>query len=224
MMDASTQPAKRVTDQNVLRGLTCPVESMQFTFLESGHPEKTIANVDFIGIIPHVSLITSLPQRMGRVISLGVGQPVSVKLCTGRYIQGFSSQVICSCKFPRPYAHIEYPIHVKTMLLRQAERVKFKLLALLKKGDREPLPVLIVELSGSGVAFMSDFDLGSVGEEISLSFTLDLAFNSYPVTVSGVIRQVRVVRSRKMYRYGVELNHLTEEQKLAIQACIYENL
>ncbi|MEY4194115.1 MAG: hypothetical protein RLZZ226_483, partial [Pseudomonadota bacterium] len=95
--------------EHKLEGLIPTVESTQFTFLESGSGEKTVSNVDFIGVIPDTSLITSLPQRNGRAINLAVGQMLNVRICTGRLIQGFTSQVICSYKFPRPHVHIEYP-------------------------------------------------------------------------------------------------------------------
>ena len=200
------------------------VESAQFAFLESGAGEKTACNVDFIGMITGTSLITSLPQRNGRVINLPVGQTLNVRICTGRLIVGFVSQVICSYKFPRPHVHIEYPGLFKTMVLRQAERVKVRLLAILRKHDGATLPVSIVELSGSGLAFTSEFEVVAIGERVSLSCTLNLKFSAYPITVSGTVRQVKAVRSKKNYRFGVELMGLTDEQKLIIQASIYEHL
>lgn len=209
-----------------LTGLTANVESMQLSFLEAGCGEKTSSHVDYIGTIPGVSLITSLPQRSGRVINLGIGQLVSVRVCTGRFIHGFSTQVICFYKFPQPHVHIEFPAHFKTMVLRHSERVKIRLLALLKTKDGAAMPVSIVELSGSGAAFVSEFSIGSVGDEITLSFNLTLNSSDaiHPFSVEGVIRQARAIRTKKTYRFGVQFPNLTDEQKLIMQACIYENL
>lgn len=212
------------TTEQKFEDLLPSVESTQFSFLEPGLGRKTVVNVDFIGMIPGTSLITSLPQRTGKVINLEVGQVLNVKICTGRLITGFISRVICSYKFPRPHVHIEYPNLFKTMVLRHAERVKVRILGILKKSDDVGLPVSIVELSGSGLAFTSEFEVGKVGDNVSLHFTLNLKFSSYPVTVNGIIRQARAVRSKKIYRFGVELTGLTDEQKLIIQASIYENL
>lgn len=207
-----------------LRGLTANVESMQFNFQEPDKEEPTSTRVDYLGMIPEVSLITRLPQRSGRVIDIGVGQNVLVRICTGRYIHGFNSQVICSYKFPTPHVHLNYPSTVKTIVLRNSERVKLRLLALLKKGEDVNMLVSIEDFSREGAALMSEFDFGTVGDVISLNFTLHQDGHSYSLAVTGIIRQVRAIRTQKRYRYGVELVDLTDEQKQAIHAFIYENL
>ncbi|MBM3202377.1 flagellar brake protein [Candidatus Woesearchaeota archaeon] len=211
-------------EESKLSGLMASVESMQLSFLEPGGSEKTVSNVDFIGMIPGVSLVTSLPQRAGRQVNLGVGQLLSVRVCAGRYIYGFGSQVLCSYKFPQPHVHLEFPAHYKTMVLRHSERVKVRILAVIKKSDGTNMPVSIVELSGSGAAFVSEFDTWVVGDAITLNFNLNLHEQSYPLSVNGIIRRVKTVRSRKMQRIGMQLLDLTNEQKLLMQACIYENL
>jgi c-di-GMP-binding flagellar brake protein YcgR len=207
-----------------LPGLVCAVESMQLSFLEVGNKERTVLPVDYLGMVPESSLMVTQPQRAGRLVPLTNGQNVGINMFVGKHVHSFISQVMCSYKFPVPYVHLSYPESFKTSTLRRSKRVELMLLALLTKGEDISLPVSIVDLCSTGTAFLCEYDVGEPGTQIKLSFSLAVGGQSHPLTTSGVIRGIRHIKSKQTFRYGVELTDLTDEQRLTIQAFIYENL
>jgi len=217
---------RKITDKPELLGLTTQVESVQIGLLEDGNKERTLFRLEYLGMIPGISLIMSQPQKENRLVQVAVGQSVNVNMFISRFVHAFAAQVLCAQKYPKPHIHLSYPDTVKTSVLRSAKRVslQFSILALLRMGEDFSIPVSIIELSNHGLALLSEYPLGEPGAEIRMSFSVTTGELSHAIRCNGIIRSGRPLKAQKVYRYGVELLDLVPEQETAIEAFIYHHL
>jgi hypothetical protein len=229
--EAAPMPGRDLTQRYAgakpeLPGLSSQVESIQIGMLEDGSKERSLFRVEYLGRIPDTSLIISQPQREGRLVPICVGQTVGVNMVVGCYVHAFSAQILCAQKLPAPHIHLAHPETFKSSTLRSSKRVslQFSILALLRMGEELSIPVSIIDLSSKGLALLSEYPLGDPGTEVQLSFSVQAGEVPLTIRTSGIIRSGRPIKAQQVYRYGVELTDLTPEQRIAIQAFIYQHL
>ncbi len=209
-----------------LPGLTTLVESVQIGLLEEGGKQRSLFRVEFFGRLPDASLIVGQPRREGRLLPICAGQNVTVKMFVSPFIHAFTAQVLCAPKLPAPYMHLSHPEAFRSSVLRTSKRVDLRLsiLALLRMGEEFSIPVSVVDLSDNGLALLSEYPLGSPGASVDLSFSVTVAGQQRMIQTRGIVRNGRQINTQRAYRYGVELAELTPEQKIAIQAFVYQLL
>lgn len=217
---------RRKGNKPELPGLALAVETMQIGLLEEGNKERTLFRVEFLGMIPDVSVIVSHPQREGRLLPVGAGQNATVKMFVDKHVHAFVSQILCVHRHPAPHLHLAYPDAFKTSVLRGTHRVRlrYRILALLTLGEEMSIPVSIIDLSNRGLALLSEYPLGDAGVSIGLSFSLLMNTGTAMIRTEGIIRSSRQVKVEKAYQYGVELPNLTADQQTAIERFLYSQL
>ena len=218
--------SRRIGAKPELPGLSIQVESVQIGVLEEGNKERTIFRVEFLGRIPDVSLIVTQPQREGRIVQISAGQNLTVNIFASRFVHAFATQVLVSPKHPVPHMHLSYPDTFKTSVLRSSRRVslQFSILALLRMGEELSIPVSVIDLSSKGLALISEYPLGEPGVAVELSFSVQAGDRPQSIRTSGIIRSGRQIKAQQAYRYGVELIDLTSEERIAIEAFIYQHM
>lgn len=209
-----------------LPGVSMGVENVQLGVREEGAKERTVVRVEFMGLISDTSMIVGQPQRDGKLLTIGVGQSVTVKMFVNRYVHAFVSQVLCAYKAPKPHMHLSYPTDIKSSLFRSSRRIvlRDRLLALLKMGQDVSVPVAITDISNRGVGVFSEYDLGEVGAAVRLSFFAATAEGGSSIRAEAVIRSTRAVKAQRGFQYGIELLDLKPEETTALECFIYEQL
>ena len=108
-------------------------------------------------------------------------------------------------------------------MVRSAPRINVSLLAVLTLADNT-VAAAISNLSGNGMALLSEQPLGEVGETLNIAFTLPIIERSCHIETRGVIRNQSTLKAQKVYQYGVQLHELTPEQRVIVEALIYNKV
>lgn len=210
-------------EKSAIPGLSLPVENVHLKMKEEGSSERISVAAEFLGLIPANSLIVSHPLRAGRLVSLGVGQRLTVHMLVRKHVHAFPSEILCMYKFPTPYIHLSYPDGIESSVVRSAPRINVSLLAVIS-GTEHPIPASIANLSGNGMAILCEQPLGESGDPVILGFTLPIVDRPCHIETRGVIRNLTMVKGQKVYQYGLQLNELSPEQRVIIEAFIYHQV
>lgn len=210
-------------EKSAIPGLSLPVENVHLKLKEEGSSERISVAAEFLGLIPANSLIVTHPMRAGRLIGLGVGQRLTVHMLVRKHVHAFPSEILCMYKFPVPYLHLSYPDGIESSVVRSAPRINVSLLAVVS-GTEHPIPASISNLSGNGMGILCEQALGETGDALALSFTLPIVDHPCHIETRGVIRNMTMVKSQKVYQYGLQLQELSPEQRVIIEAFIYHQV
>ena len=217
---ARSEPAEQ---KMTIPGLSLPVENVHLKLKEEGSSDRISVAAEFLGLIPGNSLIVSQPLRGGRLVNLGVGQRLTVHMLVRKHVHAFPSEILCMYKFPIPYLHLSYPDGIESSVVRSAPRINVSLLAVIKAAEH-PIPASISNLSGNGMAILCEHALGEVGDRIPLGFTLPIIDRPCHIDTVGIIRNMTPMKAQKAYQFGLQLEELSPEQRVIIEAFIYRQV
>lgn len=210
-----------------------PGDTLQLQF----YPAKTHSEreerfyVRLIGYLPGKSLIATAPTSDGHLLSLRESSQFTVRLISGNSVQAFISTLIATSSRPYHYIHLSYPEIVESKMIRQAQRVNTNVIASIQnqepgKEEIKTKSAVLSDLSSAGALILSNEELGTVGDIISLTMKLNVANKEEYLTVTAIIRRSlgRTSNGDSKSRCGVEFQIGDEKEKLLIHAYVYEQL
>lgn len=221
----SKEDEKSVSDMHLHIG-----EVMQLQPVDADERDRYL--VKLIGFLDKRSILVSAPTLDGQVLFIKEGQTFEVRTFSGREVYHFMASVVRSCTSPYPYLHLSFPRVVKGFAVRNATRVKVKLICTVtsaQEGERAlKIPCSLSDLSTSGAQLESNKSLGEIGDELSLSLRLSL-FENDPVyiSLSAIIRRAVPGESgatQESLLYGISFQEPSQTERLMLENFIFKNM
>lgn len=193
-----------------------------YVFVREGLTGFKLLPCQYIGWVKDVSIVVEMPRygnvNTSKIYHMEPGQKVQGKIQCGKIEYIFNSFVICVSNNPVPHFHIKHPSQVKSYTYRKSYRKEIMIDAKINFLDQE-FKIVIINLSDSGCAFISDFTLEK-DEFVLLDFTIpciDGTFNNFKLnfTVKNIVKEGR------RFRYGGEFTDMNKEHKLLLRSYLY---
>lgn len=174
--------------------------------------------------------ITAPTSLDNKVVLIRQDQAVTVRYFVDTVACGFESTVIKVCNTPYPYLHLVYPNDIRCDELRKEKRVSTRLNATWS-GRFENKTIRgrgeILDLSVHGLSLSSSDKLGQITDKIDIMATLPVGKVERLFTTSAIIRSVREIEQSEdstSYLYGMEFNHVLEDDYILISAYVNSEL
>lgn len=186
-----------------------------------------------IGYLPGVSLLIGMPRSNGNTLRVREGQLLTLRLLTGNTVYGFESSVLRVCNLPFPYLHVVYPKEFASAVVRKAQRASTNIIASVDNPDqagdaKEPVPVVISDLSVAGASLLASQPVGEVGNAIMIRTKLVVGGIERYLSLAAMIRGIRPHDEqggeRARYRNGVEFQMLEPDDQLVLHGYVYEQI
>jgi len=172
-----------------------------------------------IGYLKGASILVKTPVVNGLSLPMAVGDTVRVRMFSGVNVYTFNATVERVCLAPFAYVHLSFPTAIRAAEIRNAPRLRVDMPAMVLQindaGGKEPIPVMISNLSVSGALIDSGQRFGEVGDTVTLAFTTHIQPNDYEVklklkaVIHSVSKQHRAdFAGREFFEYGVEFQSL----------------
>lgn len=185
--------------------------------------------VKLIGFMPRKSVLVSHPTSNEKLCFIKEGYGFLVRGFADTKIYEFTTNVISVCLTPYPFLHLAYPPQVKTINMRGAARVKLKSVCSVESMNTGiKVSATIEDISISGARAHSRKAFGAAGDEISVSFRLEIENENQLLTVRAVIRNLNMENdnlSGEMYvMHGLEFVQFGNIDLLLLQNFIYRRM
>ncbi len=208
-----------------LRYLKHNAEGVVLTFKLPGDDKPRVAHVEFYGRMPRHSVIVSAPPLGGAMGWQNFeGLPMSAQVVFGKSLCVFKTTVMRYAALPHPHLFLHYPSEAVAKSFRQTLRVDARLATMLTLADGYKLPALITNLSGSGCALETGFELGQNGASLVMTFKVQIAEKEQTLSITGIIRSIRGKLTEQI-RYGIEFDESVDDAVLlTLRSYVYEHL
>ncbi len=170
-----------------------------------------------VGCIKGVSLLAASPVKEGLRIDFLEGEPLEVRMFSGKDILSFPTRVMHVSILPVHYLHLAYPSETRVQPLRHFPWVRVRLPATVHAGGKME-PVLMVDLSEEGGKLDTPLDIGREGERIGLSFDIEADELRKELNLEARIEHVR--KGREMLEYGVSFLGASREDRLWLKCLV----
>jgi hypothetical protein len=166
----------------------------------------------FLAALPGKGIMTAPHNADYR---MKAGENCSVCGFTGQYDFQFASRVLQTFTDPFAYALLAYPDKVEARAVRKAMRMKALLPARAKpQGQEDSFTVILVDLSVAGAMIRSPQSLGNTGDQIHLSFMLDVENSKVQLRVVAQI--AHSAEGSDGIRIGLMFKNLESNDRLAL--------
>jgi c-di-GMP-binding flagellar brake protein YcgR len=189
--------------------------------------------VRLIGYLPGASLLVTTPRAGDKVMIVREGQPYVVRVMLGNRIVGFTTTVLRSCARPYPYLHLAYPAEVEQITVRNAQRVRIKLLASLKNTNpafqvEKACSGTLIDMSTSGALMVANQALGVVGDAVSIGCAVTVGGVEKLLSLPAVIRNIHTAPSNEhgdnTCFHGLELLVEDQQDAFVLHGFVYEQI
>jgi hypothetical protein len=185
--------------------------------------------VKLLGYIPDCSVMISIPyERKNKPIFLKEDQIVTLRFVVNNVASGFHTRVLAVRTSPKPYLHLEMPKSVETVEVRNAVRVNTEIYATLinETHKSHPLKVTLTNLSVLGGRFECDRVVALIGDQVSITMTLNLDDVEKVVTMDGIVRNKgrRDTEKGQVNWYGFYFQFKDDEDRLLLKAFVYQEI
>jgi len=189
--------------------------------------------VKLIGLLNRKGVIVSHPVREDALLPVDAGQSFHVRGFSGRKTYEFNAYVLAVNAEPYPHLHLTFPKKVEYMIMRGAVRVRPKSLG----GWLEPWgsfsvrmkePMIIVDLSTSGVRVHSKRKFGNIGEQVTILFRLPIDDEEQLFEIPCVIRKAYNEtlpidgKDHEVTTHGLEFIQPEGHVRMALQGYVYK--
>ncbi len=190
-------------------------------------------NAKIIGHAPNKSLIITAPSVGGKLPILKENQPFVVRMLQGSRVYGFQSVVLKYYTLPYPHLHLKQPEEVECIQVRGARRVNTSMVASVQIGADKTYSVTMLNTSSGGALLQTREALGKLNDRISISVELNISGIQKYLRFPAIIRNISAPEDREAsdkskdkdhYRHGVEFVELDDDQKLTLNAFVYEQI
>lgn len=197
--------------------------------LQDFSPDKLRHYVKLIGFLHKKSVIVSHPVRDEKLLFIKKGESFTVRGFSGTRTYEFTSDVVNVCLQPYPYLHLSYPAQITTVNMRNALRIKIRLVCSVQpQAAGDAIAATIEDMSISGARIQSRTSLGRVGDRISVSFRLPVdgveQVLEVPATLRNVGNDTDESGASKPVLSGVEFHQPEGLERTYLHNFIYKNM
>ncbi|MDX8399645.1 MAG: flagellar brake protein [Gallionellaceae bacterium] len=188
--------------------------------------------VKVLGFIRGISLMVSAPVAPnGSRLQLLENESVVMRSFAGQNAFGFGCTILRSCKIPAEYLHLSFPSNIQGIMIRKAPRIKTRIIANVQirtsLGGDLSVPSLITNISSNGAALETKEYLGDKGDNIQLTFRVNLHKVDALLSVKGMIcavltNKAGTTASPDLMRYGIEFKDMLPNDSVILQSMIYQ--
>ena len=188
--------------------------------------------VRLVGYLENRSIIATVPVHNRRLVPVRPGQELNIRMMVNDRACAFVTRVLNYYRIPYPHMHLEYPQELVTNRLRKAIRVETRVDGTVINrsiGDRgKDVDCYFQDLSETGAHLVTPIRIGKSGDEITLSFKLDIGGIIRPLTVPAILRG-RMKNNdpddgERRVHYGVEFLPVPDDARIELIAFIYSKL
>lgn len=202
--------------------------------LQDFSPDKQRHYVKLIGYLNKRSVLVSHPMQDQKLLFIKEGQSFLARGFSGTKTYEFNVNVMNVCLTPYPYLHLSFPEQVKTINMRNALRIKIRLVCSVEIQGASSLalkiPSTIEDMTICGVRVRSRKELGKLGEDVVVSFRLPIDGEDQLFIVPAVIRNVHIETSidksgeKIVVYHGLEFKQIEGGDSMALQNFIYKTM
>lgn len=191
-----------------------------------GHADKRRYAAHTIGYVDDVSVLISEPMHRELHGPFRAGDIVIVQAFLHNCVYAFRSTIELISRQPFPHLYLSFPERVEAVMIRKSTRVSTHIAATVApnagNGSAPSATAHIDNLSATGALLNSADPLGSVGDEVRLSF--DIEIDDFKAQCAAKARIVSTNRVMGSYRQGVEFTELAPNERLMLQSLVYRQV
>lgn len=189
--------------------------------------------VKLIGYVDNASVLVTSPVANGMCLPVRANDKIVARVFTSQTAFAFDSTIDRVCKIPYDYLHLAYPTVVQGAVVRQAPRIKTRIIASIAKSDAvdgdDKLSAVIVNISAHGALICMRQPLDRKQQEINLSFRINLHEIDTLLNIKAIIRNVQTDESKDdadplKYQHGVQFLNLQPTENMILQSLIYQQM
>ncbi len=204
-------------------------DPIQLQFIPQDGRERLIAKI--IGYSPNKSIIISAPSVNGKLPLLKENQPFVVRMLQGNDVYGFESSIIKYYSIPYPHVHLRHPKDIECITVRSSRRVETEIVVSVTTltEPNTSLSISMLNTSATGALLQTKKELGKLDDELNISIELEIVTIKKYLRIKAIIRNISTPEDRDdnedmLNKYGVQFLELTDDQKLVINAYVYEQI
>ncbi|RDH82579.1 MAG: hypothetical protein DIZ80_09855 [endosymbiont of Galathealinum brachiosum] len=204
-------------------------DPIQLQFIPQDGRERLTAKI--IGYSPNKSIIINAPSVNGKLPLLKENQPFVVRMLQGNDVYGFESSVIKYYSIPYPHVHLRHPKDIERITVRGSRRVETEVVVSVTtiSTPNKSLSISMLNTSATGALLQTKKELGKLDDELSISIELEIANIKKYIRIKAIIRNISTPEDRNdkedmLNKYGVQFLELNDDQKLIINAYVYEQI
>ena len=188
--------------------------------------------IKLIGYVNNMSVLVTAPMADNRLrLQLIEGEKLVVRVFSSQNAFGFASTIEKICKIPFDYLHLSFPSEVQGTVIRQAPRVKTKIIASVASGaqGKDSASAIISNLSANGALLDARRNLAAKGDTLKVSFRVNLHNIDAFLTVNAAVRavfsdEVDDKNTAAMVHHGIEFQDLQPNDSVILQSLIYQQI
>jgi c-di-GMP-binding flagellar brake protein YcgR len=182
----------------------------------SGREQFTVR---YVGAIPGVSFLATVPRRDGTPIWLPQGSQVTFRVLASVHAYAFTTAVLRARSRPAPYAHFAIPERVRYREVRRHPRVEVRLSAEITRADGTRSMAILRDISLRGATLEMAGMLAATGDTIRVDLPLILPELARKLEVDAVVRNCSDFEGsveQGRFHYGIEFVEMSEEHSMLL--------
>ncbi|HSY25969.1 MAG TPA: flagellar brake protein [Burkholderiaceae bacterium] len=189
--------------------------------------------VKLIGYAEGSSVLVTPPIANGMCLPVRAGDKIVARVFTSQTAFAFDSTIERVCKIPYDYLHLFYPAVVQGAVVRQAPRIKTRIIASIAKSGatdaEEKISGIIVNVSAHGALVCMRQPLDKKSQHITLSFRINLHEVDTHLNIKAIIRNVQIDETKGngdplKYQHGVQFLGMQPTDNMILQSLIYQQM
>jgi c-di-GMP-binding flagellar brake protein YcgR len=189
--------------------------------------------VRLIGYADNASVLVTPPIANGMCLPVRAGDKIVARVFTSQTAFAFDSTIERVCKIPYDYLHLFYPTVVQGAVVRQAPRIKTKIIASIAKSgatdNEDKISGIIVNISAHGALVCMRQPLDKKSQHITLSFRINLHEVDTHLNIKAIIRNVQTDETKDnsdplKYQHGVQFLGMQPTDNMILQSLIYQQM
>lgn len=188
--------------------------------------------VRLIGYVENGSVLVTPPVANGMSLPVRMGDKVVARVFTSQTAFAFDSTIERVSKIPYDYLHLYYPPVVQGAVVRQAPRIKTRIIASVAVGTgnaaEDKMSAVIVNISAQGALISTRQPLDKQTHQITVSFRINLHGMDTHLNLKAVIRSVQVDDKESTdplkYHHGIQFLYLQANENMILQSLIYQQM
>ena len=204
-------------------------DPIQLQFIPQDKRERLTAKI--IGYSPNKSIIINAPRVNGKLPLLKENQPFVIRMLQGNDVYGFESSILKYYSVPYPHVHLRHPKDVERITVRGSRRVETEVVVSVStiSAPDKSLSISMLNTSATGALLKTKKELGKLDDELSISIELEIVNIKKYLRIKAIIRNISTPEDRNdkedmLNKYGVQFLELNDDQKLVINAYVYEQI
>jgi hypothetical protein len=176
-------------------------------------------HVQFIGVLPSVSFLTTIPMQNGKPIWLRPGVPVTFRVLMNTHVYAFKTSSLRAHTRPGAYAHFLLPEIIHSRSVRRYPRVEMRLPVEITRPDKTRSMAILHDISLRGATLEMVGVLGSSGDYIGIDLPLIVPELTKNMRLSAIVRNCSDYLSsieQGRFRYGIEFVDVSDDDSLLL--------